>query len=76
LDYELHYIGFPVVLEGYNASYKISNTKNSKSTNGYNFTLGETTISWKSSKQTCIAISMMALEFISLDKVIEEAEWL
>ncbi|GJQ95173.1 retrovirus-related pol polyprotein from transposon TNT 1-94 [Tanacetum coccineum] len=33
-------------------------------------------ISWKSSKQTVIAKSMMESEFIALDKCGEEAEWL
>ena len=33
-------------------------------------------MSWKSSKQTCIARSTMEYEFIALDKAGEEAEWL
>ena len=33
-------------------------------------------MSWKSSKQTCIARSMMESEFIALDKASEEAKWL
>ena len=33
-------------------------------------------MSWKSSKQTCIARSTMEFEFIALDKAGEEAEWL
>ena len=33
-------------------------------------------MSWKSSKQTCIARSTMESEFIALDIVGEEAEWL
>ena len=33
-------------------------------------------MSWKSSKQTCIARSMMESEFIALAKAGEEAEWL
>ena len=50
--------------------------KDTKSTSGYVFTLGGATISWKSSKQTCIAISIMESKFIALDKAGEEAEWL
>ena len=45
-------------------------------TSGYVFTLGGVAVSWKSSKQTCIARSTMEYEFIALDKVREEAEWL
>ena len=33
-------------------------------------------VSWKSSKQTCIAHSTMEFKFIALDKAAEEAEWL
>ena len=40
------------------------------------FTLGGVAISWKSSKQTCIARLTMESEFIALDKAEEEAEWL
>ena len=38
------------------------------------FTFGEGVVSWKSSKQTCIARSTMESEFIALDKAGEEAE--
>ena len=38
--------------------------------------LREAAVSWKSSKQTCIARSTMDSKFIALDKVGEEAEWL
>ena len=46
------------------------------STSVYVFTLGGATVSWKSSKQTCITRSTMESEFIALDKAGEEAEWL
>ena len=52
----------------------ISNVKDSKSTSGYVFTLGGAAVSWKSSKQTVIAISIMESEFIALDKCREEVE--
>ena len=42
----------------------------------YVFTLGGATVSWKSSKQTCIARSTKESEFIALDKAGEEVEWL
>ena len=50
--------------------------KDTKSISGYVFTLSGATISWKSSKKTCIARSTMESEFIALDKAGEEAEWL
>ncbi|GAB2288019.1 hypothetical protein Dimus_037974 [Dionaea muscipula] len=75
-DYGLHYSRYPSVIEGYSDANWISDIKDSKSTSGYVFTLGGATISWKSSKQTCIAHSTMESEFIALDKATEEAEWL
>ncbi|KAK4374913.1 hypothetical protein RND71_005590 [Anisodus tanguticus] len=47
-----------------------------RSTSGYVFTIGGGVVSWKSSKQTCIARSTMESEFIALDNAGEEAEWL
>ena len=68
-NYGLHYSKYPAVLEGYYDAKWISDTKDSKSTSGYLFTLGGRAVSWKSSKKTCIAISTMEYEFIALDKV-------
>ena len=56
-NYGLHYSKYPVVLEGYCDANWISDTKDLKSTSGYLFTLGGGAVSWKSSKQTCIARS-------------------
>lgn len=75
-DLSLHYSKYPAVLEGYSDANWISDSDESKSTSGYIFTLGGAAISWKSSKQTCIARSTMEAEFIALDKAGEEAEWL
>ena len=76
ITYGLHYTKYPPVLEGYSDANWISDNTETKSTSGYVFTLGGAAISWKSSKQTCIARSTMESEFIALDKVVEEAEWL
>ena len=73
-DYALHYIEYPVVLEGNCDANWITGTQDTKSTSGYVFTLGGAAVSWKSSKQTCIARSAMESEFIALDKAGEEAE--
>ena len=75
-DYALHYTEYPTVLEGYCDANWITGTKDTKSTSGYVFTLGGAAVSWKSSKQTCIARSTMESEFTVLDKAGEEAEWL
>lgn len=76
LSYGILYTRYPAVLEGYSDANWISDTKDSKSTSGYVFTIGGAAVSWKSSKQTCIARSTMESEFIALDKAGEEAEWL
>lgn len=75
-SYGLHYGRDPAVLEGYSDANWISDSRNSKSTSGYVFTLGGAAVSWKSSKQTLLARSTMESEFIALDKAAEEAEWL
>ncbi|GJZ28439.1 zinc finger, CCHC-type containing protein [Tanacetum coccineum] len=75
-DYGLHYDRYPAVIEGYSDANWISDIKDSRSTSGYVFILGGAAISWKSSKQTVIANTMMESEFIALDKCGEEAEWL
>ena len=76
MSYGLHYTKYPSVLEGYCDANWISNHSESKSTSRYVFTLGETAISWKSSKQTVNTRSTIEAEFVAVDTVAEEAEWL
>ena len=47
-----------------------------KPTSRYVFTLVGGTVSWKSSKQTCIVRSTMEAELVALEKARSEAEWL
>ncbi|CAL9223939.1 unnamed protein product [Arabidopsis halleri] len=75
-SYGLHYGKEPSILEGYSDANWIADSKNSKSTSGYVFTLGGAAVSWKSQKQTVTARSTMESEFIALDKAAEEADWL
>nr|GEZ45682.1 zinc finger, CCHC-type [Tanacetum cinerariifolium] len=75
-EMSMELIRHPAIIEGYSDANWISNIKDSRSTNGYVFTLGGAAISWKSSKQTVIAKSTMELGFIALDKCREEAKWL
>jgi hypothetical protein len=49
-NYGLHFTRYPAVLEGYSDANWISDSKDSKSTSGYVFTLGGAVVSWKSSK--------------------------
>ena len=64
------------MIEGYSDANWITRSIDVKSTSGYVFILGGGVVSWKSSKQTCIARSTIESEFIALDKAGEEAEWL
>ena len=74
-DYGLSYCGYPAILEGYCDANWISDIDEVKPTSGYVFTLAGGAVSWKSSKQTCIARSTMESELVALKKVGSEAEW-
>ncbi|XP_059638633.1 secreted RxLR effector protein 161-like [Cornus florida] len=76
MDYGLHYGKFPAVIEGYSNATWNSDREDSLSVTAWIFTLGGTTISWKSKRQTCITYSSMESEFITLSSAGEEAEWL
>ena len=76
VEYGLQYTRYPSVIEGFSDANWIFDSLESKSTSEYIFNLGGAAISWKSSKQMCIARSTMKSEFIALDKAGEEAEWL
>ncbi|XP_070044974.1 uncharacterized protein [Nicotiana tomentosiformis] len=73
---ELQVIVHDLLAEGYSDANRITGSSEINSTSGYVFTIGGGVVSWKSSKQTCIARSTMESEFIALDKAGEEAEWL
>ena len=74
-DYGLSYCGYPAILEGYCDANWISDIDEVKPTSGYVFTLAGGAVSWKSSKQTCIARSTMESELVALKKAGSEAEW-
>ena len=48
----------------------------SKSTTGYLFQIGGTSISWQSKKQTCVALSTAEAEYVALSAAAQEAVWL
>ena len=76
IDYRLNYNSALPVLKRYSDANGISGFDEIKSTSGYIFTLGGDAVSWKSSKQTCIARSTMKSEIIALEKACIEDEWL
>ena len=47
-----------------------------KSTSGYVFQIGGAPVSWKSSKQSCVALSTTEAEYIALSTAAQEAIWL
>ncbi len=47
-----------------------------KSTSGYVFLLGGAAISWRSHKQTCVALSTAESEYIALSAAAQEAVWI
>ena len=47
-----------------------------KSTSGYVFQIGTSTISWKSKLQSIVALSLTEAEYVSLSSATQEALWL
>ncbi|KAH9726106.1 hypothetical protein KPL70_008133 [Citrus sinensis] len=76
MDYGIYYTGYPLVLEGFSDASWITDRDDHTSTSGWIFNLGGEAISWGSKKQTCIADSTMAAEFVALASCCKEAEWL
>ena len=74
INYCLRFSGYPSVLEGYSDANWVSDSLDIKSTSGYVFLLGGSTISWQSTKQTIIARSIMEAELIALDSACSEVE--
>ncbi|KAL4202217.1 hypothetical protein AMTRI_Chr02g262560 [Amborella trichopoda] len=76
INYSIHYVGYPEVLEGYgDANWNIE-VQDSLSASKWIFTLAGSAISWGSTKQTCISRSTTESKFFALDLTFEEAEWL
>ena len=63
-------------LKGYCDANWIFDTDEVKPTSGYVFTLAGGAVSWKSTKQTCIARPTIETELVALEKAGFEAEWL
>ena len=63
-------------IRGYSDADFAGDKDDRKSTSGYVFTLAGGTISWKSSKQSLVASSMMYAEFIACYEATGQAVWL
>ena len=66
-SYDIHYTGYPRVLEGYCDANWISDADEIYATSGYVFSLGGGAISWKSCKQTILTRSTIEAELTTLD---------
>ncbi|GKA00263.1 hypothetical protein Tco_0672813 [Tanacetum coccineum] len=75
-DYGLEYRGDPSVLEGYTDASWITDQEDYASTSRWIFTFGGGAVSWGSKKQSCLADSTMAAEFVAVAPCCKEAEWL
>ena len=62
MSYDIHFTGYPRVLEGYCDANLISDADKLYATNGYAFLLGGGAVSWKSCKQTILTKSTMEAE--------------
>ena len=61
---------------GFSDSHWAGDADDRKSTSGYIFQVGGTAISWKSRKQSCVALSTAEAEYIALSLAALEAIWL
>jgi hypothetical protein len=74
VSYDIHYTGYPKVLEGYCYANWISDADEVHATSGYVFLFGGGVVSWKSCKQTILTRSTMEAELTSLDTTGVKAE--
>ncbi|XP_070002703.1 secreted RxLR effector protein 161-like [Nicotiana sylvestris] len=75
-DYSLCYSGNDLYLRGYTDADWAGDRNDRKSTSSYAFLLNGGAMSWKSKKQTCIALSTMEAEFVDCASTVQEAVWL
>ena len=64
------------VAVGYSDADWAGDLDNRKSTSGYIFNLCEGAVSWRSKKQSCVALSMAEAEYMALASAAQEAVWL
>jgi hypothetical protein len=74
MNYEIHYSGYPTILEGYNDANLISDVDELYGMSGYVFTLGEAAVLWRSCKQTILTSSTMEAELATLDTTTVKAD--
>ena len=65
-----------ISLKAYTDADWASNPMDRKSTSGYIFLLGQSSISWTSKKQSCVALSTTESEFIAASLCCTECQWI
>ena len=68
--------GSDTILQGYVDAYMASYKDNRRSTTGYVFTMGGTTVSWISKLQQVVALSITEAEYVAATKASKEMIWL
>ena len=63
-------------LVGYSDADWAGDTNDRKSTSGYVYMMSGSAISWRSKKQSCVALSTAEAEYIALSSATQEAMWL
>jgi hypothetical protein len=74
MNYEIHYSGYPTILEGYNDANLISDVDELYAMSEYVFTLGGAAVLWRSCKQTILTSSTMEAELATLDTTTVKAD--
>ena len=75
-DFEFHSLQSDLRLIGYSDVDWINDRDEHKPTTRYAFLLSGATISLCSKKQSCIALSMMELEYVACSATVQEVVWL
>ena len=63
-------------LVGYSDADWAGDCNDYKSITGYMFQIGGTVVSWKSKKQSCVALSIAEAEYMALASAAQEAVWM
>ena len=79
VNYGLKYVASDqkdIMLNGFSDADWAGDTSTRKSTSGYLFRLGKSTISWKSTRQSIVALSSTEAEYVALCSAARETVWL
>ena len=63
-------------LAGFSDANWAGDSNDQKSTSGYVFVMNGGAISWKSRKQTCVALSTAEAEYVALASAAQETAWM